>query len=70
MPAIVFVRYMPRHAPDLSLIVNTPDAESAPLWTAYDRGEDNQRLMRLAPARRAFLFDEATLTFTALPPAR
>ena len=69
-PAIVFVRYMPRHAPDISLIVNAPDAESAPLWTAYDRGEDNQRLMRVAPERQAFLFDEATLTFTALPPAR
>jgi len=68
MPAgksIVFVRYGPHHLDGLSLVRNVPDLASAPTWTVYDRGRDNERLLRLAPERAAYLFDEATWTLTA-----
>jgi hypothetical protein len=65
--AIVFVRYEPNHSFHLSVIRNEPDLERARLWVVYDRGPENARLMRLAPDRAAYLFDEATHTLSALP---
>jgi hypothetical protein len=65
--AIVFVRYGPRHIHDLSLIANEPDLERAKAWIVYDRGADNARLVRLAPERAAYLYDEAADTLSRLP---
>ena len=56
--AIVFVRYAPSHNDGLSLVRNVPDFRSARIWTAYDRGAENAQLLRLAPRRKAYLFDE------------
>lgn len=57
--AIVFVRYAPGHDPDLGLIANEPDLDSARVWIVYDRGEENARLLKLAPERTAYLYEEA-----------
>jgi hypothetical protein len=65
--AIVFVRYHPAHSPHYSVIENPPDYETARLWIVYDRGEDNERLLRLAPDRTPYLLDEGAGTLTRLP---
>jgi hypothetical protein len=57
--AIVFVRYAATHNDGLSLVRNVPDLRAARIWIVYDRGAENRELMRLAPTRRAYLFDEA-----------
>jgi hypothetical protein len=57
--AIVFVRYAPSHNDGLSLVRNVPDVQSARVWVVYDRGAENAQLLRLAPRRKAYLFDEA-----------
>ena len=57
--AIVFVRYAPWHNPHLSLIYNDPDLVNSKRWIVYDRGPaENAQLMKLAPNRKAFLYDE------------
>jgi hypothetical protein len=58
--SVVFVRYGPLHNNHLSLIRNEPDAARARVWTVYDRGADNARLLRTAPDRVPFLYDEAS----------
>lgn len=55
---VVFIHYAPNHSPHMSLVTNVPDLTSARVWTVYDRGSENTRLMRLDPSRRAYLFDE------------
>jgi hypothetical protein len=65
-PAVVFVRYGPRHDPHRSLVVNGPDLANAPFWIVHDRGSDNQRLLRLAPQRAPYLYDEARQKLTPL----
>jgi hypothetical protein len=57
--AIVFVRYAPSHNDGLSLVRNVPNVRSARIWVVYDRGAENAQLLRLAPRRKAYLFDEA-----------
>lgn len=56
---MVFVRYELHHSPHKSLVTNAPDLASARVWTVYDRGADNLRLMKLDPHRTPYLFDEA-----------
>ncbi|NUQ19386.1 MAG: hypothetical protein HOQ09_00310 [Gemmatimonadaceae bacterium] len=56
--AIVFVRYADDHNPHLSLVYNDPDLADAPRWIVYDRGADNERLLRAAPGRTAYIYDE------------
>jgi len=68
--SIVFVRYGPDHNPHLSLLYNDPDLPSARHWLVYDRGADNLRLMRAAPDRAAYLFDEANHAINPFVPAR
>jgi hypothetical protein len=68
--SIVFVRYGPDHNPHLSVINNDPDLPSARHWFVYDRGPDNLRLMRVAPDRAVFLFDDANNTLHPFVPAR
>lgn len=63
---IVFVRYAENHPVNWSLITNDADLADARIWSVYDRGADNLRLMRIAPARVPYRFDEATNTFTRL----
>ena len=55
---MVFIRYAPNHSPHMSLVTNQPDLAKAPVWTVYDRGPDNIRLIRLAPNRTPYLFDD------------
>ena len=68
--AIVFVRYGPEHNPHLSLLYNQPDLADAARWIVYDRGADNLRLMRTAPGRAAFLYDESRNAIYPFVPAR
>ncbi len=67
--AIVFVRYGPHHNEHLSLIANEPDLDRAKAWIVYDRGADNARLMRVAPGRVPYLYDEVTGNLTRLAEA-
>ena len=60
--AIVFVRYAKSHNDGLSLVRNVPDHRSARIWTVYDRGAENAQLLRVAPGRSAFMFDEGSWT--------
>jgi hypothetical protein len=55
---MVFIRYAPGHSPHMSLVTNSPDHAKAPVWTVYDRGADNIRLIRLDPHRTPYLFDD------------
>jgi hypothetical protein len=68
--AIVFVRYGPRHSPHRSLVVNRADWPTAHAWIVYDRGAENARLSALAPARRAYLYDQASDRFIEMPQVR
>lgn len=62
--AVVFVRYAPSHNPHRSVIANEPDLARARVWLVYDRGADNERLLRAAPSRVPYLFDEASGVIT------
>ena len=55
---MVFVRYAPNHSAHESLIHNQPNLNEARVWTVYDRGPDNVRLMRLDRTRTPYLFDD------------
>ena len=39
-------------------MTNAPDLKAARVWTVYDRGQDNIRLIRLAPGRTPYPFDD------------
>ncbi len=60
-PTVVFVQYPPGHSYRDSLVVNTPDYRIAPVWTVYDRGADNQRLLAMTD-RTAYVLKVATWT--------
>lgn len=55
--AVIFVATGPVHRPYESYTRNDPDPARARVWVVQDRGPDNERLLRLAPDRRAYLFD-------------
>jgi hypothetical protein len=55
---MVFIRYAPNHSPHMSLVTNEPDLTAARVWTVYDRGADNIRLIKLDPRRTPYLFDD------------
>jgi hypothetical protein len=57
-PAIVFVRYDQQQPLHRSLVENTADFSAAPLWIARDRGDENVRLIAMAPKRAAYIYDE------------
>jgi len=63
---IVFIRYLPLHNFNLSLIANQADLPNARAWLVYDRGDENQALMKLAPDRVPYLYDDSTSTFRRL----
>ncbi len=57
--AIVFLRY-PDPAPITpSVMGNEPDLQHARVWVAYDRGEQNRALERIAPERIPYVYDVA-----------
>jgi hypothetical protein len=56
--SMVFIRYAPNHSPHESLVTNEPDLAKARVWTVYDRGADNIRLIRLDHSRTPWLFDD------------
>jgi hypothetical protein len=68
--AIVFVRYAPSHNDGLSLVRNPPNVHEARVWTVYDRGAQNAELLKIAPRRRPFLFEEASWSIRPLEEAR
>jgi hypothetical protein len=49
--SVVFVAPAPRH--DASLMRNSPDYRTAPVWVVLDRGADNERLLQMTD-RQAF----------------
>ena len=55
---MVFIRYAPDHSPHNALVANAPDLEAARVWTVYDRGPENTKLMRLDRHRAAYLYDD------------
>ncbi len=57
-PAVIFVRYAPGHRMHRSIIQNPSNYGMAPVWTVYDRGDDNVRLLAVAGGRNAYLYDE------------
>jgi hypothetical protein len=63
---LVFVRYAPKFIGHFSLVQNEPDLDAATSWIVYDRGAENEALMRLAPERRAYLFDQRQRSFTEI----
>lgn len=67
--AIVFVRYSEKHPDGLSLVRNVADPQAARVWTVYDRGTENARLMAIAPERAAYRFDESSWTLSPIPRA-
>jgi len=65
--AIVFVHYASGHNNNLALVRTDPDPDTVRVWTAYDRGADNARLIAVAPDRTPYRFDEATWSLARLP---
>ena len=64
---VVFVRYSPAHDPHRELVSNDPDLATARAWVVHDRGARNEELMRLAPDRVAYLYDEARKSLVSMP---
>jgi hypothetical protein len=56
---MVFIHYGPNHSPHMALVTNAPDLAKARAWTVYDRGAEDLKLMRLAPHRTPYLYDDA-----------
>ena len=54
----MFVRYAPNATVHLSLTNNEPDPESARVWAVHDLGDENLRLLKIAPDRVPYLYEE------------
>lgn len=65
-PAILFIRYAPDHALDRGLVENHDDLERTPVWRVHDLGTRNAELIRRAPTRAPYLYDEASGRVVAL----
>jgi len=65
--AVVFVRYGPKHLDGMSLVRNVADLDRERVWSVYDRGADDARLIAAAPGRTPYLFDEQSWTLRPLP---
>jgi hypothetical protein len=66
--AIVFVRYAPGHDVHRELISNDPDLHASRAWIVYDRGARDSDLMRSAPERVPYLYDEAHRRLSIIRP--
>lgn len=65
-PNIVFVEYAARRNMHLALVANDGVLAEAETWIVHSRGDEDHRLMALAPARTAYRYDESTGRFTEL----
>jgi hypothetical protein len=63
--AVVFVHYPAAHEHDFSLITNAPDYRTERLWLVYDRGRDNEQLLRLT-GRAAYRLNTENWTLDRL----
>ena len=68
-PSLVFVRYGPAHDFNRSLVENEADLAKSLVWVVHDRGQDNERLRRLVPDRKPYLYEEASRTLLPLSEA-
>jgi hypothetical protein len=66
--AVVFVRYAPKTNVHRVFVANEPDLASARVWIVHDLGPKNARLLRSAPYRVPYLYDESVGTLVRLPP--
>jgi hypothetical protein len=67
--SILFVRHAKWHEGHWSLVENDPDFARSRVWVAYDRGDSaNAALLRKAPDRNAYLFDEAHVSINLYRP--
>jgi hypothetical protein len=64
--AVVFVRYSAKHPDGIALVRNTADPGNAAVWTVYDRGSENARLLAFATGRTPYVFDESSWTLRRL----
>lgn len=60
---MVFVRYSALDTSQLSFISNDASVDATKAWIVHDRDADDIRLIRVAPTRIPYLYDEATNTF-------
>jgi hypothetical protein len=67
-PAILFIRYAPDHSVHRGFIENRADLGASPVWRVHDLGVRNGELLRLAPERTPYLFDEGTREVSRLAP--
>lgn len=65
-PAVVFVLYGPNHSPHMSLTGNSADWPHAPVWVVYDLGPQSEALIRAAPGRHPYVYDEGRQQFVDL----
>lgn len=66
--SILFIRYRADHVYHRDLIDNPDDLGAAVPWRVLDLGPHNADLIRLAPDRTPFLFDEGSWTVRPLGP--
>lgn len=60
-PAIVFVYYSPRLEQHVDVVLNTPHTLHDRVWVVHDLGARDVELLRLAPERAWYRFDEERL---------
>ena len=58
--AVVFLRLFLRTDPNFNLVSNDSFLDRQRVWPLHDLGPRNVKLMRAAPDRTPYLFDEAT----------
>ncbi len=56
--SVVFVKYAAAHDAHRGLVSNNPDLATSRAWIVYDRGPRDEELMRLAPDRVAYVYDD------------
>jgi hypothetical protein len=61
-PILVFVHYGPGRDAHTSLVGNSADPNVAHAWVVYDHGVADTLLIRSAPGRRAYRYDEGLKT--------
>ena len=54
------IRPGPPHRPYESYVQNEPDLDQTRVWLVQDRGDDDRRLMAIAPDRAPYRFDPGT----------
>lgn len=65
--AVVFLRFALPFDPYFSLVANGPFFDRQRIWLAHDLGAGNAELLRAAPERAGYRFDEGTGRLERLP---